>query len=256
MDNSSQPTEKIIQYLDGELTGTELSDFERLLSEDSALKAELENLQLAKLAVQHYGLKQQVASVHHQMMEELAHEPAASPAAKVYPLLFYVQRIAAALLIGMLTFGAYQFISVSPTNILTNNPSYVLSVERGASESSAIKKAYAANNYKEVIHVFETEANPGAKDYFFGASAYLADHKPAKAIELYKKIISSNNSTVNDYKDDAEYYLAISYLRNRQPKQAKVLLEKIYRDKDHLYHSQVTFFTMLKLKMLLVKSGQ
>ena len=71
MENSPEHTEKIIQYLDGELTGSELVEFEKLMAVDGTISEELENLSLAKSAIQSYGLKQQVAGVHKEMRAEL-----------------------------------------------------------------------------------------------------------------------------------------------------------------------------------------
>jgi anti-sigma factor RsiW len=71
MENSPEHTEKIIQYLDGELTGSELAEFEKLLTSDNTVRDELDNLGLARDAVQSYGLRQQVSAVHQEMMVEL-----------------------------------------------------------------------------------------------------------------------------------------------------------------------------------------
>jgi tetratricopeptide (TPR) repeat protein len=253
MNSNEQQTAKVIQYLDGELTGDELKAFEILLSQDEALQTQLQNMQVAKQAVRHYGLKQQVASVHKDMMDELRGKPVVSRDAKVIPFVRYTMRIAAVLLVMIIAFSAYEFVTVSPATVLPLNTPYALSIERGAAETSAVEKAYAENNYKAVINIFEKETNPAAKDRFLAGQSYLATQQPAKAIEAFTGLV--NTSSVNDFKDDAEFYLGMSYLQNNEPAKAKALLKKIYKDKDHLYHDKVSYFTILKLNMLILKSG-
>jgi negative regulator of sigma E activity len=64
-------SEKLVQYLDGELSGSEKDDLEKQLVTDRGLQAELESLKLAREAIRSYGLKQQVTGIHQQMMNEL-----------------------------------------------------------------------------------------------------------------------------------------------------------------------------------------
>jgi hypothetical protein len=251
MNNSEQSTEKMVQYLDGELAGEELIAFERSLAENPEMQAELANLKLAKLAVQHYGLKQQVASVHHHMMNELKNDPAGTRTG-IYALIRSTMRIAAGLFILLFLFGLYEFIIVSPSKLSQENyRPYELSVDRGAAASSAIEKAYTNNDFKGVISNLEKNTNLVVKDHFLGAQAYLFTHQYAKAITEFNIVL---HDTSGHYKDDAEYYLALSYLQNNEPVNAKQLLDKIYNDKDHLYHDRVTYWTMLKLKLLIIKN--
>ena len=66
MDNSTPDmSEKLILYLDGELSDSEKSNLEQQLAADKALQDELESLQSTRQAIKLYGLKQKVASVHH-----------------------------------------------------------------------------------------------------------------------------------------------------------------------------------------------
>ena len=56
MDNSTpNMSEKLVQYLDGELTGVEKENLERQLATDPSLKAELDSLKTTKEAVKLYG---------------------------------------------------------------------------------------------------------------------------------------------------------------------------------------------------------
>jgi hypothetical protein len=47
------------------------------------------------------------------------------------------------------------------------------------------------------------------------------------------------NRAGSPYKEDAEFYLGISYIKSRDYDKALDLLEPIENNKDHLYHNQV-----------------
>ncbi|MBB3056698.1 hypothetical protein [Mucilaginibacter gotjawali] len=253
MSTNSQHTETIIQYLDGELSGAELKQFEELLAADNAVQQELENLKLAQQAVRSYGIKAQVASLHHEMMEELKTEPKAS-ANKLYPFIRASLKIAASLFLAMSAVGIYQYATVSPAQLYNQNyRPYTTSISRGATEGSALEKAYAAGQPAKVISLFEKETTTADnKTNFLAAQSYLATQNVGKAISLFNKIL---NNADGAYKDDAEYYLALSYIENKQPGQALVIMNKIHQDKDHPYNDRVSFWTIFKLKLLILKNG-
>jgi hypothetical protein len=253
MDNSEQASEKLIQYLDGELSGEELSTFEQSLTNNPDMQARLESLELAKTAVRHYGLKQQVSSVHHQMMAELKNELSGNSRGKIYPLLRLTMKIAAGVIIFMFFFAAYEWVTISSSGLAENNYyPYELSVDRGAAGPSAIEQAYADRNFKKVIVNLEKDMALSEKDHFLGGQAYLATHQVAKAIQEFKKVLLDS---MGQYRDDAEYYLALSYLQNDQPLKAQKLIDQIYQDKDHLYHDRVSYWTRLKLQLLILKKA-
>jgi tetratricopeptide (TPR) repeat protein len=254
MNNNQQPTEKIIQYLDGDLTGEELKDFEIMMTESTEIQEELKNLMLAKKAIQYYGLKSQVASVHHNMMDELKMDNQGSSERRIYPFIRNTLKIAASLFIIGIAFGAYQYVTITPSKLYQENyQPYKVSVSRGETSASNLEKTYINGDLNQTISVFEKLGKPGIKDYFLGAQAYMATHQPLKAIGGFNKILL-NNSPDNTFKDDAEYYLAESYLENNEPLKAKPILEKIYADSDHMYHDQVSYWTLLKLRILILKA--
>ena len=72
MDNSTNNrSEKLLQYLDGELPAIEKDDLEKQIAQDKDLQNELENLKLAKASIRSYGLKQKIAGIHEEMMNEV-----------------------------------------------------------------------------------------------------------------------------------------------------------------------------------------
>lgn len=257
MNNNEQSTEKLIQYLDGELMGKELTDFEQMLAENTSIQAELNNLILTREAIQSYGLKTQVASVHQEMMQELNNEIVTIPKNnKVRSLYRMPLNIAASLLMVMLSVGFYQYITISGSKIFNENySSYELSISRGDdNEVSKIETAYSKGQSNLVITEFTKLENPNAKDNFLAGQIYLSKDQLNESIRCFQQVLA-NGSAENAFKDDAEYYLALSYLKNNEPLKAEPILQKINKDKDHLYHDQVSKWTLFKTYMLTLKSS-
>ncbi len=50
--------------------------------------------------------------------------------------------------------------------------------------------------------------------------------------------------------DDAEYYLALSYLKNNETAEALPLFKKIHNNKAHLYNNKVSSWFLRKLQLL------
>lgn len=256
MDNNESYTEKLIQYMDGDLTGGELESFEKQLSENGELQQELENLTLAKMAIRSYGLKSRVASVHREMMNEFnktAEKPAEN---RIYPFMRSTLKYAASIFLVLCSAVIYLYITASPSALYKENyEPYKLSVTRGESSASTIEKDFDSGNYNVVISDFTKITNPGNKENFLAAQAYQSTHHLDKAIDAFNHVLSSPVSD-NTFKDDAAYYLALTYLENNQPLKAKPIFEKIYEDHDHLYHDKVSYWTILKLKLLTLKSSE
>jgi tetratricopeptide (TPR) repeat protein len=254
MSDNDKYTETIIRYLDGELTGVDLKSFEELLRENGAVQQELDNLRLALKAVRSYGLKTEVASVHDEMMQELKAEKKSSTG-RAYPFLRSTLKIAASLLFILLSICIYQYSTVSPSKLYNDNyRPYKESVSRGTAGTTELEKAYIDGKPGVVTGLFEKVKSADNKTDFLAAQSYLALHHPGKAIEVFKRILTSPPADLS-FRDDAEYYLALAYLGNNQPGQAREFFKKIYGDKDHPYHDRVSYWLLLKLKLLSLKTA-
>jgi hypothetical protein len=240
--------------MDGELPGSEFAAFEKLLSENSELRQELENLELAKMAIRSYGLKGQVAAVRREMMQEPKEQekPADN---KIYPFMRSTLKYAASLFLILSAIGIYMYTTTSSSKLYKENyEPYKLSISRGENTNTALEKAFNTGSYNDVISTFKTLANPGGKENFLVAQAYLATHQPGKAIQSFNQVVNAAGPG-NTFKDDASYYLALAYIEANQPAKALPVFEKIHADPDNLYHDKVSYWTLLKLKLLAFKSS-
>lgn len=251
MDNNNDYSEKLIRYLDGELSEAERKTLQTELENNTTMRQELDNLILTKGMIKNYGLTQKVSGIHETMMQEMAmHAPATKTVVRSLPKM--MMRIAASIIILVGLFGLYQYLTVSPGNLYNDKyTAYQVATMRGTTAESALEKAYSEKKYDEVLALYGQTINPAANEQFLAAQAYLTKADYNNAIVLFNAIIEKNKTTnAATLNDDAEYYLALSYLKNKETVKALPLFKKIHDDKDHLYHNKISSWYLAKVKLL------
>jgi hypothetical protein len=240
MDNSTPAmNEMLIRYLDGELSGSEKEKLEQQFSADESLRRDYEQLVLARETVRQYGLQQKVAGIHRQMMKEFQ-----TPVREISPVRRIIRyRMAAAAGILLLVAGIvlYNYSRLSPEKVFAANyRSYELSTMRGenAQELSRLEVAYNEKKYAEVVNI--TFDRPfSIHENFLRAMAWMELRNTPKAIDLYKLVIREARPA-NLLKEEAEYYLALAYIRGKQYPGAIQQLEYIQKNPGHLYYKKIT----------------
>ncbi|MEI7736713.1 MAG: hypothetical protein WCI49_14700 [Ferruginibacter sp.] len=251
MNNNNDHTENLIRYLDGELSQAEMEALQTELDNNGSLKQELENLVLAKDVIRNYGLTQKVNGMHEALMAEMAMQKKHTiPKLRRLPKM--MMGIAAGMIIATALFSMYQYLTVSPANLYSDQyTAYQVANMRGAMAGSTMEKAYSQQHYDEVIAMYMQITNPAANEQFLTGQAYLSKEDYHNAILLFNAIIEKNKTTNPPvFQDDAEYYLALSYLKNNETKKALPLFTKINDDKDHLYHNKINNWFLAKVKLL------
>src|SRR5436309_4173970 len=113
MNENSTHTEKLIQYLDGELQADELENLKKTLAENEPVREELDNLRLARNAAARYGLKSKIGDIHKEMMQELnQNKPAKSSVVKMFAQTGL--RVAAVVIVLVGLSALYQYFTASP----------------------------------------------------------------------------------------------------------------------------------------------
>lgn len=252
MDNSTHNgPERLVQYLDGELQGNDKEKMEQQLAVDAFLKQQYDSLLLTRESVHYFGLKEKVAGLHSQMMKELA-----TPVVKLKPasrMFRYVASVAAAILLVAGLFFAYTFFTLSSDKVYSANyKRFELSTTRdGGVGETASEKAYRAGNYKEVLRIHDADEDHTPKGEFLCGVAALELNDNGKAIKCFNEVLDANKSTVEKIlNDEAEYYLSLSYIRNKEYNQALSLMNKIKDDKEHVYHERISGKLLRQVKML------
>lgn len=253
MDNSTNNmSENLILYLDGVLSGEDKKTMEDSMAANPALKAEFESLQQTRAAVRFYGLKQKVGSLHKSMMKEMR-----SPVKSISPgkkFLRYSLATAASILLLVGTYLTYNFFTLSPDKVFTANySSYKLSNLRDGdnADPTPVEKAFREMNYKEVLRIHDAGEGPTPKSEFLCGIAALELKDDTKAIKCFKEVLDAGVRTGKPVLvDEAEYYLSLGYIRNKDYDFALPILLKIKNESEHKYNRAVSSRLIRKVKML------
>lgn len=253
MDNSTQMNEQLMKYVDGLMEPGEKSDFENLLADNPVLKSELENLLLAKSAVQAFGLKNKVGEIHQQMMKELKTETPVKSINGIRRIIRYSVAVAASVLLIFVGIEGYNFYQLSPNKLYNENyTAYEISTTRdpGVLKETKIEKAFREKNFAEVIRLNAISVLT-IKDIFLTGISFLETGEAAKAITSFQLVLADvKDDKTSALKESSEYYLALAYLKNRDFDQAIELMNTIHEHPSHLYKSKFSRKYINRVKRL------
>lgn len=170
--------------------------------------------------------------------------------------LFQNRLYATLILILLLCFSVLSvFLNSSMEKLFRENYlPYEVRVTRGISGSSPLKEEYKKGNKDSVIWEFNTLNSPQPEEFLLAGIAFLESNQTAKAIKTFNALIEKNALANSDYfEEDAEYYLAMSYLKNQEFEKALPIFEKIQADPEHPYNSTVSDWFLLQMKTSIAK---
>jgi tetratricopeptide (TPR) repeat protein len=210
------------------------------------IQQELNNLRLAKDAIKVYGVKNKVAALHNEMMQEMGTNKVPKKGI-VRSIVRRGMQIAASLFIVVVGVAVYQYSTVSSDKLFdANYLPYTVGVSRSVADVDVMEKSFQANNYADVLKQFVALSISNQKQNFLAGQSYYAN-----AIVCFNKVLALNTAeNKNIFKDDTEYYLALSYLKNNDFAMANEMFKSIYANKNHLYNDKISQKFMLQLKML------
>jgi tetratricopeptide (TPR) repeat protein len=251
--NNYTNSDLLVDYIDNNLSLEEKIKVEAMLQNDETIQTELDNLVLAKNAIEYYGIRKQVRLIHQNMMANNAEEqPIKKEKGIIRSMVKWSIRIAASLLIVMLGLGVYQYATITSDKLFDENYSaYTISVTRGEVSETFMEKAFQEKKYEAVIAAFLNVKDATQKESFIAGHAYLETKNYEKANEAYNAVLLKNKATQQTiFNDDAQYFLAMSYLKNKKINLAKPIFENINNTSTHLYNDKVSSTFMRNLKLL------
>ena len=161
---------------------------------------------------------------------------------------------AAAVVLIVAFIMAYNFYNLSSNKVFVSNfHSYELNTVRDGDSTlvSPVEKAYREKDYKKTIGLISKQRSLSVKETFLAGMSYMELGNNAKAIEELKKVIAGNENAGNNlFKDQAEYYLALTYIRDKDYDFALDMLRSIKENPGHLYHKKVTSKLIRRVKLL------
>jgi hypothetical protein len=258
---------QLIDHLDETLRGRDNAYPGQMIPNDPEAGMEWNYLQLAVEAVREAGLYQQVSAAKtawkagagtaaHSTTTDKATNPVEN--SKVRNLYRYSVRAAAVILIITTSTAVYKYLSVSSTSLYDRYyGGYHMSTARGAGESGPMTDAYNAKDWTTVRQLASTAKNRTNQTDFLAGMACLEQRQYDEAIGHFEQIIAVNTHAGTDlYQDEAEYYLAISWLAHRNVNEAMPLLEKIRADQQHKFHEKVESMSFFDLRLAQYKENK
>ncbi len=243
--------EQLVDQFDKTFTDKSSGEQAPQFLSDAEAAREWSYLRMAVDGVQETGLYEQVASVKTQWMAQQATAATSQSGAVVWHMSRIVMRVAACILILAGGTAVYKYMSASANHLYADySQPYDLNTSRGAATRDEMDEAYRNKNWAGVTELFKTKKDKTNKTYFLAGMAALESKHYDDAIGMFQQVIAANTQSGSDYfEDEAEFYLAMSWLARNEVKEAMPLLDKIRADKNHLYHDVVVRMSTLDLRI-------
>jgi len=251
-----EQNQTLIDHLDLSLRGEASAETQEIIDNDPELIREWHYLRLAVDAIQAAGLYEEVGTVKEQWKIQQA--AVAKPSGGVVrSITRNIARIAAILVLVGAGAAFFKYATISSGSLYDKYyTSYSLNTSRGVADEDAMDKAYQARDWQAVITLFNPAKRTNKTDFLTGM-ADLELKKYDEAIEHFEQVLAANAQTGADYfQDEAQYYLAISWLAKDKVNEALPILEKIRADKHHLYHDKVEQMSFLDLRLVQYKESK
>jgi len=265
----------LIDHLDESLRGKASASIEEIIGNDPEAEKEWNYLRLAVDAVKEAGLYQEFsaartawkavsgiaatkATAKTATATNTAAETTTATTAKVRSLYRVSLRAAAIILIVTASASIYKYLSVSSGSLYDRYYSgYNLSTTRGAGDTDPVMEAYNAKDWNAVRQLAAAAKTRTNQTDFLAGMACLEQKQYDEAISHFEQIIAVNTHAGTDlYQDEAEYYLAISWLAHRNVNEAMPILEKIRADQHHKYHEKVEKMSFFDLRLAQYKENK
>ncbi len=245
----------LIELLDGEVAAAQVPEVMAAIHNDPAAHEQWEYLQLAKAAVRHGALANQVAAVKEQYYAGQAGNVTIAKKGIVRKLTFNAMKVAACLFIVLGGWGVLKYTLTSPKDIYNHNySSYELNTSRGADAAGQLENSYRQKDWNAVVALFNRETNADNKAVFLTAMAEMELKKYPDAIRHLNAIVNKNTTAAEaGFEDEAQYYLALCYLATGQTSQASALFNEIKANPAHLYYKKVRDMSFMDQQVLKYK---
>jgi hypothetical protein len=249
---SKTTNEILIDYLDGEMSPEDISEIEKKIEQDSTFASDLEYLKLAIDTVRLNAIKEKVSIVRetHPTGQPSTRQTGQGAILKMYKTAL---RIAAVLIFLLGSTFMYKLVTV--TNQSVYNRQFIpfdLTNTRSAHNQDALADAFLNKNWNEVISIYQTGNENNNKSRFLAAMAELELNQYSKAEDLFEIILSPTSSD-SSFREEAEYYLSLTYLMTHKERNGIALLNKIKADKNHPYYPLASRFSIIDREIIELK---
>ncbi|MEO1260697.1 MAG: tetratricopeptide repeat protein [Bacteroidota bacterium] len=229
--------DKIIAYVEGDMSSGERASFEKELAENNTLKKEFELFKQTDEAVdfmQYEHVRKTIKSFE-------------KPGSRIVPFWRRPLAVAASVLLvlaaSFFIYSTYQFSNnnladryYSPPNFSELRSNEITSENVLLNASSYINQGKYSEASMLLLAVESTSPQYIDAKYMLG-HLHFSGGDIADAIDHFKIVQDSNDTR---YAENAEWQLALCYLKTGDEQKCRQELEKILTDKSHAYYSDAT----------------
>lgn len=206
---------------------------------------------LAAETIKNYAIWMQVSDVHKEFLAENKFGAKETKVVKMEPQK-WMMRVAAsvALLIGL--YFTQENLRVNPDRMYKSTfQEYYINTERsiGIIQQNELVESFRKGNYAQVAKQYGLTAGNSVQETFLSGYSNLVTGNYSEAEELFRKIIADNHKKGTAiYLDEAEFYLALTQLKQDKVKDAYQLMNQIYSNKEHTYNDAVSRWMLFRMK--------
>jgi tetratricopeptide (TPR) repeat protein len=238
--------------------GADLAELMRNMNREELLN-ELILHQTAASLIQRHEVISQVKAIHNEFLGKrngfTAEENSNVQVVPIRQRRFRIVWAAAAVLI-LIPALAFMYLTVTNnTEKLYNGEyqAYHFNVDRSAENATASSVAtlYQQGQFDAAVTQYANITSPSVTEQMAAGFAFMELGRFKESSQLFERVLQRNTASRNKaYNDEAEYYLALSYLKLDEAGKAYALFNKIYSDKDHTYNGTITKWFIIRLKWL------
>ena len=165
----------------------------------------------------------------------------------------YSVSVAAGIIVIAGIIFAYNFYNLSPDKVFQSNyiPYELNNTSNDSIPGTIIEKTFREKNYKGVTVLSHEITNLSVEDRFLVAVSWMETGDNTKAISAYKKILDEDERNNNaNLKEETEYYLMLTYIRDKDYDLALDIIDDIQNNPNHTYYKKITPRLTRQVKML------
>lgn len=214
------------RYLEGSLSEQERTAFEEKLLHDNTLRQQVDDMKLMRAGI--------IRASRRAALENLKALESTLPPVEKKGLTLWTNiwlQAAAVLIIGLITYALWPT-SVDEKELLATHfevyPNVIMPTVRGeipndSTLNALAFRAYDQKQFEEAEQLFKRIDNKDANILFYLGNCYIATNQPDKALSLFENVLSDYDV----FDEQAEWYIAVSYLKLEDREKAKETLNKI-----------------------------
>ena len=246
MNNNKELYEKFELYLNNKLSSDEVKELEGLIDGDNFIKEEFLNFKVTLKAIEIYKLGELRTELKKYQQNNIFYRLYKFSYAKAAIILLFIMSVS--LIYYLLNSTGINHSKLFDKYFSPYNEEFVtkeLDLFENKDKSDAIK-FYTQKELSKALPLFKNYLYSNPSDYeakFYLGICYLDRREPDQAKIIFNEIINSQNQYFSAH---AEWYMALSYLKEGNIKATQSILDEIIVKKEYNYEKADTLLREIK----------